>query len=111
MAARLIRVVPISPLADLRPLLRTAMNAELRLDPAEAAAESPALKRELRTVETAVLVGAEERPVFLDQARWLDEAWPDARSPCSTEFRAVESAGSAAAFAAPMNAISSTRLA
>ena len=78
-AGRLVRVVPISPLSDLRPLMQTAMNAELRLDAAEAAAESPVLKTDLREVDTVVWVGAEERPALLDQARWLNEAWPDSR--------------------------------
>ena len=75
-AARLVRVLPISPLSDLRPLMHTGMNAELRLDAAEAAAESPVLNRDLRDVETVIWVGAEERPAFLDQALWLAEAWP-----------------------------------
>jgi len=74
-ADRIARVVPISPLADLRPLMQTAMNAELGLDPAEAVAESPMLARDLRPAETVVWVGGAERPVFLDQARWLAEAW------------------------------------
>jgi len=74
-AARLARVLPISPLSDLRPLMQTAMNAELRIDAAEAAAESPALLSGLLDVDTVVWVGAEERPAFLDQARWLAEAW------------------------------------
>ncbi|MGI9395006.1 MAG: alpha/beta hydrolase, partial [Boseongicola sp.] len=71
---RLRRIVPISPLADLRPLLETSMNVDLRLDDAEARSESPAL-HEPPTVPVTVWVGAEERPVFLDQARWLAEAW------------------------------------
>lgn len=75
-AARLARVLPISPLSDLRPLMQTAMNAELRIDAAEAAAESPALLSDLLDIDTVVWVGAEERPAFLDQARWLAEAWP-----------------------------------
>lgn len=74
-AARLKRVVPISPLADLRPLMRTAMNEKLRLDPAEAEAESPALHRMRAGVEAMVWVGAQERPAFLWQARLLSEAW------------------------------------
>ncbi len=77
-AGRVRRVLPISPLSDLRPLMQTAMNADLRLDPAEAEAESPALKTELRDWDTVVWVGAEERPAFLDQARWLADAWPGA---------------------------------
>ena len=78
-AARLARIVPISPVADLRPLLRTKMNADLRLDMAEAEAESPALCLVSRGVDTRVWVGAEERPAFLDQAMWLTEAWDEAR--------------------------------
>ena len=74
-AARLAGVVPISPLADLRPLLRTSMNADLRLDMAEAEAESPMLMAERLNVPATVWVGADERPAFLDQARWLAEAW------------------------------------
>ncbi|MGI9394211.1 MAG: alpha/beta hydrolase [Boseongicola sp.] len=71
---RLRRIVPISPVADLRPLLETSMNAVLQLDDAEARSESPAL-HEPPTGPVTVWVGAEERPVFLDQARWLAEAW------------------------------------
>ena len=71
---RICKVVPISPVADLRPLLETSMNATLGLDPEEAAAESPVL-HEPGDVAMTVWVGAEERPVFLDQAKWLAEAW------------------------------------
>ncbi len=71
---RVRRVVPISPVSDLRPLMLTKMNADLRLDDAEAAAESPALLP-APDIDTHVWVGADERPVFLDQARWLADAW------------------------------------
>ena len=74
-ADRLRRVVPISPLADLRPLMRTAMNEWLRLDALEAAAESPALHRRRMGVDCTVWVGGQERPAFLWQARLLSEAW------------------------------------
>jgi hypothetical protein len=68
-------VVPISPLAELSPLMQTAMNATLRLDAAECAAESPA-RLPLRAGCTAhVVVGGQERPAFLWQARLLSEAW------------------------------------
>ena len=73
-AARLGRVVPISPLADLRPLLRTSMNTDLQLDDDAAAAESPVFQPR-PDVPVHVWVGGAERPVFLDQARWLSEAW------------------------------------
>lgn len=74
-AGRLARVVPISPLADLRPLMRTGMNAKLRLDPAEALAESPALLTPRPGTDCTVWVGGQERPAFLWQARLLSERW------------------------------------
>lgn len=74
-AGRVARVVPISPLSDLRPLLRTSMNTDLRLDAAEAAAESPVLGAPRDGIAVTVWVGADERPAFVDQARWLGEAW------------------------------------
>jgi len=74
-ATRLRRVVPISPLADLRPLMCTSMNEKLRLDAAEAQAESPALLPRRPGSEVFVWVGAQERPAFLWQARLLSEEW------------------------------------
>lgn len=74
-AMRVKCVVPISPVSDLRPLINTSMNADLKLDDAECAAESPVLLTPRAGVDVTVLVGAAERPVFLDQARWLSEAW------------------------------------
>lgn len=71
---RLGRIVPISPLTDLRPFLDISMNESLRLDAEEARAESPAL-HEAPEVPVTVWVGAEERPVFLDQAIALSEVW------------------------------------
>ena len=73
-ARRIRSVVPISPVADLRPLLKTSMNAQLGLDMAAASAESPVLMQPL-DISVTVWVGAAERPAFLDQARWLGEAW------------------------------------
>lgn len=74
-AARLARSLPISPLADLRPMLGLAMNADWQMDAAEAEAESPVLHRPRPGVSVHVWVGGAERPVFLDQARWLGTAW------------------------------------
>ncbi len=73
-AARVQHAMPISPVSDLRPLLNTSMNADFRLDMAAATAESPALMQPI-DIPVTVWVGADERPVFLDQARWLAEAW------------------------------------
>lgn len=72
---RIKRIVPISPVSDLRPLLGTDMNADLRLTGAIAAAESPVLNAKASDTDCRVVVGAEERPAFLDQARWLAAAW------------------------------------
>ena len=74
-AARLHAVVPISPLSDLRPLRRTSMNADFKMDEEAAIAESPIFTDRRHPARVAVWVGAEERPAFLDQARWLSEAW------------------------------------
>ncbi len=71
---RLAGVLPISPLANLAPLLRTAMNDTLRLCAEEAAAESPML-RPRPVVPVTVWVGEDERPAFRDQALWLSRAW------------------------------------
>ncbi len=72
--ARFGKIVPISPVADLRPLLNVTMNETLRLDAEEAAAESPVL-HPATDLPVTVWVGAEERPVFLDQAIALSEVW------------------------------------
>jgi acetyl esterase/lipase len=74
-AARLARVTSVSGVHDLAPLVATSMNDTLRLDPQEAAAESPARCRPRPGVPVTVWVGAQERPEFLRQARLLEEAW------------------------------------
>ena len=71
--SRIKRVIPISPLADLAPLMHTQMNADLRLDEAECATESPA--RHPLTCPAHIWVGGAERPAFLWQARTLSENW------------------------------------
>lgn len=72
---RLARVVPISPLSDLSTLLQTGMNADLNLDTAEVATESPAMLAKRPDVQAHVWVGGQERPLFLWQARLLSERW------------------------------------
>ncbi|MGR3501897.1 alpha/beta hydrolase [Pseudaestuariivita sp.] len=74
-AGRVTSCVPISPVADLAPLMHTSMNADLRIDDAEARRESPVHLEDRLPADVTVWVGAAERPVFLDQARWLAEAW------------------------------------
>ena len=67
------RVVPISPVAELEPLMATEMNATLRIDEFEAATESPARLR--LAMPAHIWVGGQERPAFLWQARLLSEEW------------------------------------
>lgn len=74
-AARIKRVMPISPVSDLRPLLKTSMNEKFKMDEADARAESPVLQQPLSHIDVTVWVGAEERPAFLEQATALAEAW------------------------------------
>ena len=51
------------------------MKTDLHLDAGSAAAESPVLMTDRHDIPVTVWVGADERPAFLDQARWLAEAW------------------------------------
>lgn len=74
-AARIAKVVPISPLSDLAPLMRTEMNARLGIDAAEAEAESPLNLPPRRGAKIHIWVGGAERPAFLDQAHWLAATW------------------------------------
>ncbi|SFU14949.1 alpha/beta hydrolase [Sedimentitalea nanhaiensis] len=72
---RISAVVPVSPLSDLRPLLKTTMNEDFKLTEQAAIDESPLFMTDRRKVPVTVWVGADERPAFLDQARWLAEKW------------------------------------
>lgn len=76
LSGRLVACVPVSPLSDLRPLIRTSMNVDLRLDAGTARAESPCLLAPLAGTRVSIFVGADERPAFLAQARALAAAWP-----------------------------------
>ncbi|MGM0583675.1 MAG: alpha/beta hydrolase, partial [Pseudomonadota bacterium] len=74
--ARIAAVLSISGLHDLRPLLRTAMAGTLRLDAAEAAAESPALHAPVPGPCLTAWVGGEERLEFLRQSALIADIWP-----------------------------------
>lgn len=86
---RIDRCVPISGLFDLRPLMLTDMNRTLRLDLAEARAESPALLEPAVRVPVRPWVGADERPEFLRQTRLLANIW----SGLAADIRAAEAGG------------------
>lgn len=73
--ARVGHVLSISGVHDLRPLLRTAMNGDFRLDPASAAAESPALLEPVEGARVTAWVGGAERPEFIRQTTLLANIW------------------------------------
>lgn len=73
--ARVVNAVSISGVHDLRPLMRTEMNARLKLDMTEALAESPALLEPWPGARVTAWVGADERPEFLRQNALLANIW------------------------------------
>jgi acetyl esterase/lipase len=75
LAARIAHIVSVSGVHDLRPLLRTQMNATLRLDSDEASAESPALLTPLDGLKITCAVGGDERPEFIRQTDLLANVW------------------------------------
>lgn len=72
---RIERIVTISGLYDLRPLLKTAMNDVLQLDEAEAKAESPVLLRPVGSYPILCWVGADELSEFVRQNDLLVNVW------------------------------------
>lgn len=73
--ARIRHVVSIAGLHDLRPLMRTALNAKLRLDEAEARTESPALLEPMEGARLTCWVGGGERSEFIRQSALLANVW------------------------------------
>ena len=74
-AIRVERAVPISGLFDLRPLLLTTMARDLRLDMAEAQAESPALLMPREGTRLVAWVGQAERSEFVRQSALIANVW------------------------------------
>jgi acetyl esterase/lipase len=72
---RIRHVVSISGVHDLRPLMRTAMNENLRIDEVEALAESPALLRPIENIRLTCWVGGAERAEFVRQNALLANIW------------------------------------
>jgi arylformamidase len=73
--SRIARIVSISGLHDLRPLMATKMNETLGIEAQEAKLESPALLAPRPHQSVACWVGADERPEFIRQSRILAEMW------------------------------------
>lgn len=72
---RIAHTLSISGVHDLRPLLRTALNATLRLDADEALRESPALLEPLPGTRLTCWVGSAERAEFVRQNALLASIW------------------------------------
>jgi arylformamidase len=72
---RIRRVMSISGVHDLRPLVRLELNRTLNLDEQEAAAESPVLRVPIPGTELICFVGASERSEFIRQNRLLANIW------------------------------------
>lgn len=72
---RIVRVVSISGVHDLRPLLRTRLNEALRMDVEEARAESPVLSAPHEGVRVTCWAGEDERPEFRRQNALLANIW------------------------------------
>lgn len=73
--ARVRTVVSISGVHDLRPLVKTNLNAKLRLDDEEAAQESPVLMRPGEGTRLFCWVGANERSEFVRQNELMASIW------------------------------------
>jgi len=73
--SRIVNTVSISGVHDLRPLMKTGMNATLQLDDEQAAAESPALLEPMRGARLFCWVGAAERDEFVRQNALLSNIW------------------------------------
>ena len=82
---RVSRVVPISGLFDLRPMLRLAMNEDWQLDHSTALAESPAFQMPKPGIRVVAWVGGAERPEFIRHTQLLENAWTG----CGADIRAV----------------------
>jgi arylformamidase len=74
-AERITKVVSISGVHDLRPLMRTELNVDLRIDVEEGRAESPVLLPPTENARLTCWVGADERPEFVRQNALLANVW------------------------------------
>ncbi|MGE7414930.1 alpha/beta hydrolase [Methylobacterium tarhaniae] len=74
-AGRIARVVSISGVHDLRPLLGTQMNEILHLDSDEARAESPVLQAPRPGARLIAVAGGDELPEFRRQNLLLPTVW------------------------------------
>jgi acetyl esterase/lipase len=72
---RIKRVISISGVHDLRPILNIVQNDTINLAEGEAIAESPALLKPILNIPVDCMVGADERPEFIRQNDLLANIW------------------------------------
>lgn len=72
---RIRKVISISGVHDLRPLMKTELNVDLKLDEVEAVAESPALLIPVADVKLTCIVGTIERKEFIRQSELMANIW------------------------------------
>lgn len=87
-ADRVDRIVAISGVHDLRPMLKTKMNTEFRMDMAGAISESPALLMPRSGFDLTCWAGVDERPEFIRQNALLANIWTG----CGVSTKLVEAA-------------------
>lgn len=88
-ATRIHNIVSISGVHDLRPLLNTDMNVDLKLTHRSAIAESPVFNSPRADTNLTCWVGADERPEFLRQNNLLANIWTG----CGANTRVVQEMG------------------
>ena len=70
------------------------MNDDFVMNSEEAAAESVILHKDALPVPVVAWVGAEERPAFIEQSKWLAQAWKNAEvvlDPTKHHFNVIDS--------------------
>ena len=72
---RVKRVISISGVHDLRPILNIVQNETINLDEMEAVRESPALLKPRLNIPVNCIVGSNERPEFIRQNDLLANIW------------------------------------
>lgn len=83
---RIEHTLSISGLHDLRPLLNTELNQILRMDLAEARAESAALAQPATAAPLTCWVGGGERPEFIRQTQLMNQMWAGLDVPVGCEI-------------------------
>ena len=74
-SGRLKRIISVSGVHDLRPILRIVQNETINLDEKQAIAESPALLKPVLNIPVDCVVGSNERPEFIRQNDLLANIW------------------------------------